>query len=88
MLKTLVMAAVRVVLPWSTWPMVPTFRCGFVLSNRPLDKVVFPFCFSLDGESSGGRTRTADPLLTMEVLYLLSYRSIFCCVGAGGFEPP
>jgi hypothetical protein len=24
-------------LPWSTWPMVPTFRCGLVLSNTPLD---------------------------------------------------
>ena len=22
------MAAVRVVLPWSTWPMVPMFRCS------------------------------------------------------------
>src|ERR1700720_410952 len=30
---TLVMAAVRVVLPWSTCPMVPTFTCGFVRSN-------------------------------------------------------
>src|SRR5438034_4603996 len=28
------MAAVRVVLPWSTWPMVPTLTCGFVRSNR------------------------------------------------------
>lgn len=27
---TLVMAAVSVVLPWSTWPMVPTFMCGLV----------------------------------------------------------
>src|SRR5215210_5521544 len=34
--STLVIAAVKVVLPWSTWPMVPTFRCGFVLSNLPL----------------------------------------------------
>src|SRR5437660_12192073 len=31
--RTLVMAAVRVVLPWSMCPMVPTFTCGFVLSN-------------------------------------------------------
>jgi hypothetical protein len=31
--NTFVMAAVKVVLPWSTWPMVPTFTCGFVLSN-------------------------------------------------------
>src|SRR5215210_6906498 len=35
--RTFVMAAVRVVLPWSTWPMVPTLRCGLVLSKTPLD---------------------------------------------------
>src|SRR5215212_878230 len=34
--STLVIAAVSVVLPWSTWPMVPTFRCGLFLSNLPL----------------------------------------------------
>lgn len=27
---TLVMAAVRVVFPWSTWPIVPMFICGFL----------------------------------------------------------
>ena len=31
--STLVIAAVRVVLPWSTWPIVPTFTCGFERSN-------------------------------------------------------
>jgi hypothetical protein len=31
------MAAVKVVLPWSTWPIVPTFTCGFVLSNFAFD---------------------------------------------------
>src|SRR6266567_7870346 len=31
--STLVIAAVRVVLPWSIWPMVPTLTCGFVRSN-------------------------------------------------------
>src|SRR5919106_4717345 len=30
------MAAVRVVLPWSTWPMVPMFTWGFVLSTFSL----------------------------------------------------
>src|SRR4030067_220896 len=30
---TFVIAAVSVVLPWSTWPIVPTFTWGFVLSN-------------------------------------------------------
>src|SRR6266487_1404938 len=37
--RTLVIAAVKVVLPWSTWPMVPTFTCGFVRS-----KIFFPMC--------------------------------------------
>ena len=27
-----VIAAVSVVLPWSTWPIVPTFTCGLVRS--------------------------------------------------------
>src|SRR5918998_3903992 len=35
--RTFVIAAVRVVLPWSTWPMVPTLRCGLFLSKTPLD---------------------------------------------------
>src|SRR5215475_8280045 len=33
---TLVSAAVNVVLPWSTWPIVPTLQCGFVRSNFAL----------------------------------------------------
>src|SRR5438270_6221546 len=31
--STLVMAAVRVVLPWSMWPIVPTLRWGLERSN-------------------------------------------------------
>ena len=31
--STLVMAAVRVVLPWSMWPIVPTLLWGLVRSN-------------------------------------------------------
>jgi hypothetical protein len=31
-----VIAAVSVVLPWSTWPIVPTLTCGLVRSNLPL----------------------------------------------------
>src|SRR5215469_16462580 len=31
--NTLVIAAVSVVLPWSMWPIVPTFTCGLVRSN-------------------------------------------------------
>jgi len=38
----LVMAAVRVVLPWSTCPMVPTLTCGFVRSNFSLDISLSP----------------------------------------------
>src|SRR5947209_20099115 len=33
MASTLVMAAVRVVLPWSTWPMVPTLTWGLLRSK-------------------------------------------------------
>src|ERR1041385_8592515 len=36
--SVLVIAAVRVVLPWSTWPIVPTLRCGLLRSN---------FCFAI-----------------------------------------
>ena len=32
-----VIAAVNVVLPWSTWPIVPTLQCGFVRSNFAFD---------------------------------------------------
>jgi hypothetical protein len=34
--STCVMAAVSVVLPWSTWPMVPMFTCGLLRSNLAL----------------------------------------------------
>src|SRR5487761_2088574 len=34
--STLVMAAVSVVLPWSTWPIVPTLQCGLVRANFAL----------------------------------------------------
>src|SRR3954471_4253948 len=34
--ETLVNAAVSVVLPWSTWPIVPTLQCGLVRSNFSL----------------------------------------------------
>src|ERR1700747_1215071 len=37
LLSTVVIAAVSVVFPWSTWPIVPTFTCGLVLSNLGLD---------------------------------------------------
>ena len=34
---TFVSAAVSVVLPWSTCPIVPTFTCGLLRSNFSLD---------------------------------------------------
>src|SRR5512139_3175043 len=34
--RMVVIAAVKVVLPWSTCPMVPTFTCGLVRSNFSL----------------------------------------------------
>jgi hypothetical protein len=37
----IVIAAVRVVFPWSTCPIVPTLICGFVLSNFALAIFVF-----------------------------------------------
>lgn len=33
--KAMVRAAVRVVFPWSTWPIVPMLTWGFFLSNFP-----------------------------------------------------
>src|SRR5260221_11918257 len=38
--STLVIAAVKVVLPWSMCPIVPTFTCGLLRTN---------FCFAMDG---------------------------------------
>ena len=35
-LRVLVIAAVKVVLPWSTCPIVPMLQCGLVLSNLAL----------------------------------------------------
>src|SRR6266850_2412764 len=32
-LRYLVIAAVRLVLPWSMWPIVPMFTCGLLRSN-------------------------------------------------------
>src|SRR5205823_10560464 len=37
---TFVSAAVSVVLPWSTWPMVPTLTCGFFLRNFSFAMIV------------------------------------------------
>src|SRR5439155_9652844 len=64
--RTLVMAAVSVVLPWSMWPIVPMLRWGLDRSN---------FCFAIEQPlavvlvlGSGGRTRTDDPSIMSRVL--------------------
>jgi hypothetical protein len=41
-LSAIVIAAVSVVLPWSTCPIVPMFTCGFVLSNFAFAIISFP----------------------------------------------
>src|SRR3972149_298122 len=74
--KTFVIADVRVVLPWSTWPMVPTFTCGLVRWNFGL-----PMSHALLQFGAHDRIRTGDPVLTKNVLYLLSYVGI--CFRAG-----
>src|SRR5262245_59549415 len=48
------MAAVRVVLPWSMWPMVPTFTCGLVRANCCLAMVPPRVCWSSQGERGAG----------------------------------
>ncbi len=42
-----VIAAVNVVLPWSTWPIVPTLTCGFVRSyfSRAMRLISFFFVY-------------------------------------------
>jgi hypothetical protein len=50
-----VIAAVNVVFPWSTCPIVPTFTCGFVRSNLAFAmvalSVVVPWCSVALGDS-------------------------------------
>src|SRR5262245_10094441 len=60
---TFVSAAVSVVFPWSTCPIVPTFTCGFVRANFSLDTAVYLF---LNWELTLRRLRGAilDDMLT------------------------
>src|SRR5215470_63865 len=58
--STDVMAAVSVVLPWSTCPIVPTFTCGLVLANLPFAIEVS------DGRRVAGATRSGDPVATSQ----------------------
>jgi hypothetical protein len=45
-----VIAAVNVVFPWSTWPIVPTFTCGLFRSNLAL--AMFRFLVPVGSEGS------------------------------------
>ncbi len=74
-----VIAAVNVVLPWSTCPIVPTFTCGLFRSNFSLAMFRFvPRCGGSEGVGGGAhdRGRTGDLVLTKDVLYRLSYVSV------------
>src|ERR1700710_217774 len=55
--RTLVIAAVSVVFPWSMCPMVPTLRCGLVRSNFCLAIPVLPL---LGSGSFGGAVLIGD----------------------------
>src|SRR5262245_10775503 len=58
---TLVRAAVRVVLPWSMWPMVPTLTCGLDRSNFSLAmSFVLPSLYPL---ASTAVTHVSEPAL-------------------------
>src|SRR5262245_32249688 len=63
--RTFVIAAVNDVLPWSTWPIVPTLQCGFVRSNfafaiflQSCDQIG---CFSVDPLIERGTPRGSPP---------------------------
>src|SRR5450759_3041217 len=68
----LVIAAVRVVLPWSTWPMVPTLTCGLLRSN-------FFFAMSLllmgtdDGADFNGAARLRPVACVLFVLSIVQH---------------
>src|ERR1700760_2054423 len=80
LLCTSTIAAVKVDLPWSTWPMVPTFTCGLVLWNVSFAiKFSCVNLFSLNPASLSGahdQDRTDDLVLTKDVLCQLSYMGI------------
>src|SRR3954462_3005821 len=84
---TLVRAAVRVVLPWSMWPMVPTLTCGLLRSNFSL---AMSAILALSCDGADVQDRTGDLVLTKDALCQLSYigksRSVMLRV-PGAFVP-
>src|SRR5258705_10966619 len=63
---TLVIAAVRVVLPWSTWPMVPMLTCGLFRMNFSLAISLAP-----SGSRHSGDQGVADAVRHFRVLFEL-----------------
>src|SRR3990167_7655877 len=90
--STFVIAAVSVVFPWSTCPIVPMLMCGFVRSNFAFAMLVPPNpqnkksrCSAREGMACAAlrkrgraldRDRTGDLFLTKEVLCQLSYKGV------------
>ena len=80
--STVVIAAVRVVLPWSTCPMVPTFTCGLDLSN---------FSFAMFEIYLGINCLTivcCSVFSTVRRSAACILRPVLSGVGGDGFEPP
>src|SRR5205807_202792 len=79
--STFVMSAVRVVLPWSTCPIVPMFTCGLLRSNFSLLIVVLLCLASTTGGSPplndfmkmAGPVPPPTKLLTCYALHLRDY---------------
>src|SRR5207302_11087468 len=73
---TLVSAAVKVVLPWSMCPMVPTFTCGLLRSNFSLAmSSTSSVCCRRSSSAvlADDQDRTGDLVLTKDALCQLSY---------------
>src|SRR5712664_1903637 len=69
---TFVSAAVRVVLPWSICPIVPTFTCGLLRSNFSLAMSTILVC-RYEHSGADVQDRTGDLVLTKDALCQLSY---------------
>src|SRR5690554_4484964 len=73
---TRVSAAVSVVLPWSTWPIVPTLTCGLLRSND---------CLAIASQPDQVVSRTQIQQRVDILLYLPFATKLELM---GGFEPP
>src|SRR3954468_10673208 len=69
--STLVIAAVKVVLPWSMCPIVPTFTCGLDRSNFSFAIFFFPLCRP--------PRRTLDLCFSLPSAHALGYRYCVRC---------